>query len=193
MTRDDPNINARWGRVIVEELVRSGVRDACLSPGSRNTPLVLELANHAQVRTHSIVDERSAGFFGLGIAKASGRPVVLVCTSGSAGAHYLPAIIEANHSGVPLVALTADRPWELQEAGAGIGIVATGLTQGDVRVGRAVEEEVIAQDDEVALRRGDEGDLAGGHMIAGTGEGALADDGLAGLSAERHESEHHEA
>jgi len=119
MTHDDPNINALWGRVIVEELVRSGVRDACLSPGSRNTPLVLALANHPEVRIHSIVDERSAGFFGLGIAKAAGRPVVLVCTSGSAGAHYLPAIIEANHSGIPLVALTADRPWELQQAGAG--------------------------------------------------------------------------
>ncbi len=90
-----------------------------LSPGARNTPLVM--AFHAlrdRVQLHSVLDERSAAFVGLGLARASGSPVALSCTSGTAGAHWLPAIIEASESGLPLVAITADRPTELHDCGA---------------------------------------------------------------------------
>ncbi|MEV4419252.1 2-succinyl-5-enolpyruvyl-6-hydroxy-3-cyclohexene-1-carboxylic-acid synthase [Patulibacter sp. NPDC049589] len=105
--------------VLVDELVRSGVTDAVTSPGSRNTPLLLALAANPGLRTHAVVDERTAGFVALGIAKASGRPVILCCTSGSAVAQYLPAVVEAHHARLPLVLLTADRPAELRDVGAG--------------------------------------------------------------------------
>ncbi len=103
-------------------LIQGGVRHAVLSPGSRNTPTVLALHALAQagseVTLHSVLDERSAGFFALGLARSTGTPVVLCCTSGSAGAHYLPAIIEAFHAHIPLIVITADRPPELQGRGA---------------------------------------------------------------------------
>lgn len=89
------------------------VMDAVSSPGSRSTPLVLALDAAKTIRTHTILDERTAGFVALGLARARGRPVVLACTSGSAGAHYAPAVIEAYESGVPLLVCTADRPSEL--------------------------------------------------------------------------------
>jgi 2-succinyl-5-enolpyruvyl-6-hydroxy-3-cyclohexene-1-carboxylate synthase len=92
----------------VDELVRCGVTDACTSPGSRSTPLVLALAREPRLRAHSHVDERCAGFFALGLAKASGRPVAVACTSGTATANLLPVIV-----------LTADRPPELRDVGAG--------------------------------------------------------------------------
>lgn len=104
---------------LVEELVRSGVTDAVTSPGSRNTPLLLALAAHPGLRTHAVVDERTAAFVALGIVKASGRPAVLCCTSGSAVAQYLPTVVEAHHARLPLVLLTADRPAELRDVGAG--------------------------------------------------------------------------
>ncbi|MSW51332.1 MAG: 2-succinyl-5-enolpyruvyl-6-hydroxy-3-cyclohexene-1-carboxylic-acid synthase, partial [Actinobacteria bacterium] len=104
---------------LVDELVRGGVTDAVTSPGSRNTPLLLALARQPGVRTHAVIDERTAGFVALGIAKASGRPVVLTCTSGSAVAQYVPAVVEAHHARLPLILLTADRPAELRDVGAG--------------------------------------------------------------------------
>lgn len=113
--------NARHARVIVQQLLAQGVRDAVISPGSRNTPLVFALdaaARQNLLRVHVVLDERVAGFTALGLARRSGRPVALSCTSGSAGAHYLPAIIEAAHAGICLIALTADRPEELQRRGA---------------------------------------------------------------------------
>ncbi|MEC9440234.1 MAG: 2-succinyl-5-enolpyruvyl-6-hydroxy-3-cyclohexene-1-carboxylic-acid synthase, partial [Myxococcota bacterium] len=119
----DANPNALWARCIIEELVRSGVRDVCISPGSRSTPLTLAAASEERLRVHNHIDERSAAFFALGCAKITGQPSVLICTSGSAGAHYHPAIIEALYARVPLIALTADRPVELVGTGAGQTIV----------------------------------------------------------------------
>ena len=110
------NFNVLWARALVDELVRGGVRDAVVCPGSRSAPLALACAE--ALRVHTIVDERSAAFFALGAARASGQPVVVVATSGSAGAHFFPALLEAEASGVPLVALTADRPPELHGWGS---------------------------------------------------------------------------
>ena len=106
-----------WARVLIGSLRDAGVRDVVVSPGSRSTPYTaaaLELG----MRCTPIVDERSAGFFALGQAKVSGAPSLLICTSGTAGAHYYPAVIEASHSRTPMIVLTADRPSELQHCGA---------------------------------------------------------------------------
>lgn len=103
---------------LVDELHVLGVRDAVFSPGSRCTPLAMLFQDYGAYNTYMNVDERSAGFFALGIAKAKQQPVVLVCTSGSAMTHYYPVLIEAKHSGVPLIVLTADRPPSLQNVGA---------------------------------------------------------------------------
>lgn len=102
----------------VDELARSGVRDVCLAPGSRSTPLAVACAADRRLKTWMHIDERAAAFFALGMAKASGRPVALVCTSGTAAAEFLPAVAEALHGRAPLLVLTADRPHELRDAGA---------------------------------------------------------------------------
>ncbi|HEX7300124.1 MAG TPA: 2-succinyl-5-enolpyruvyl-6-hydroxy-3-cyclohexene-1-carboxylic-acid synthase [Solirubrobacteraceae bacterium] len=106
-------------RAFVDELARCGLAGACTSPGSRSAPLVLTLARQPGLATWSHVDERVAGFFALGLAKQTGRPAAVACTSGTAAAHYLPAVIEAREARVPLIVLTADRPPELREVGAG--------------------------------------------------------------------------
>jgi 2-succinyl-5-enolpyruvyl-6-hydroxy-3-cyclohexene-1-carboxylate synthase len=103
----------------VDELARCGMRDACTSPGSRSTPIVLSLAHERRLRCHSHIDERCSGFFALGLAKASGLPVAITCTSGTAVAELLPAVVEAHEARVPLIVLSADRPPELRELGAG--------------------------------------------------------------------------
>ena len=109
-------------RAFVDELVRCGMRVACTSPGSRCAPLVLTLAREHRLDCYSHVDERCAGFFALGLAKASGLPVAVTCTSGTAAAELLPAAIEAHEARVPLLLLTADRPPELRNNGAGQAI-----------------------------------------------------------------------
>ncbi|MBC8010648.1 MAG: 2-succinyl-5-enolpyruvyl-6-hydroxy-3-cyclohexene-1-carboxylic-acid synthase, partial [Burkholderiales bacterium] len=119
MNLDFRNTNALWCSVAAETLFLAGVRHAVISPGSRNTPLTMALVAHAGIETTPVLDERSAAFFGLGIAKRTGAPVLLVCTSGSAGAHYLPAVIEAKESGTPLIVVTADRPPEMRDCASG--------------------------------------------------------------------------
>jgi 2-succinyl-5-enolpyruvyl-6-hydroxy-3-cyclohexene-1-carboxylate synthase len=109
------------GTVLADELVRCGLREAVVAPGSRSAPLAMALFDRAQagdLRLHVRIDERSAAFTALGLAKASRRPTALVCTSGTAAAHFHAAVIEADESGVPLLVLTADRPPELRGTGA---------------------------------------------------------------------------
>ncbi len=103
---------------IVDELVRVGVHHVSVAPGSRSAPLALAVARHPRARLWMHLDERSAAFFALGLAKASRQPVALVCTSGSAAANFMPAVVEAFYARVPLVVLTADRPHELRDVGA---------------------------------------------------------------------------
>ena len=106
-------------RAFVDELVRCGMEAACTSPGSRNAPLLLALGGNPHLTCYSHVDERAAGFFALGWAKTRGQPVAVSCTSGTAAAELLPAAVEAREARVPLLLLTADRPAELRENGAG--------------------------------------------------------------------------
>lgn len=109
---------SQWAQVLLGSLVDAGVRDVIISPGSRSTPLVWAATRDPRLRCHCIIDERSAGFFALGQARISGVPSLLLCTSGSAPSHYFPAVIEARESGVPMIVLSADRPFELQHCGA---------------------------------------------------------------------------
>ena len=105
-------------RIFVDELVSRGTTHAVFCPGSRSTPLLLALNAHPGMTALAHVDERSAAYFALGIAKATRRPVAVLCTSGTAAANFLPAIVEARHSRVPLIALTADRPHQLRDTGS---------------------------------------------------------------------------
>jgi 2-succinyl-5-enolpyruvyl-6-hydroxy-3-cyclohexene-1-carboxylate synthase len=109
-------------QAFVDELARCGMRHAVTCPGSRNAPLALTLAQEPRIEAVSVIDERSAGFFALGMAKASGRPAAIACTSGTAAANLHPAVVEAWEARVPLIVLTADRPPELREVGAGQAI-----------------------------------------------------------------------
>jgi 2-succinyl-5-enolpyruvyl-6-hydroxy-3-cyclohexene-1-carboxylate synthase len=119
---DSTNANTALASAFAEELARCGLRHAVLSPGSRSTPLAHALWHQEEIETTVIVDERSAGFLAVGAAQASGAPVALLCTSGTAAANYHPAVCEADHSAVPLLVLTADRPPELRGVGAGQAI-----------------------------------------------------------------------
>lgn len=129
------NPSTAFGTVVVDELMRCGLREAVLAPGSRSAPLALALFGRAgpALRLHVRIDERSAGFLALGLAKASRRPVAVVCTSGTAAAHLHAAVIEADEAGIPLIVLTADRPPELRGTGANQTIDQLKLYGGAVR------------------------------------------------------------
>ena len=116
---DSNNVNSLWCSVLIETLVRQGLSYAVVSPGSRSAPLTMAVARTPAVEAIVAIDERSAAFHALGLARAGGKPVLLICTSGSAGAHYLPAIIEAHETGTPVIVITADRPPELRECASG--------------------------------------------------------------------------
>ena len=117
-TSDAGAANLAFARALIDELHAAGIATAVICPGSRSTPLALAIAQHQEL-PHSVhIDERNAAFHALGHAKATGRPVAIVCTSGTAGANFLPAVAEASHARVPLVILTADRPPELRAWGA---------------------------------------------------------------------------
>jgi 2-succinyl-5-enolpyruvyl-6-hydroxy-3-cyclohexene-1-carboxylate synthase len=116
---EQTNANTALASAMAEELARSGVRRAALSPGSRSTPLAVALWRQPEIEVSVILDERSAGFFALGTALATGVPAVVLCTSGSAAANLHPSVVEAHEAGVPMIVLTADRPPELRDIGAG--------------------------------------------------------------------------
>ncbi|RZV33692.1 MAG: 2-succinyl-5-enolpyruvyl-6-hydroxy-3-cyclohexene-1-carboxylic-acid synthase, partial [Chromatiales bacterium] len=152
LDRDNPaSRNARFSHAAIARLVAGSCAGFVISPGSRHTPLVMAAA-HAGVRTEVVLDERSAGFLALGWAKAAQAPVALMCTSGTAGAHYLPAVIEAWETGVPLVLITTDRPPEH------LGIGAPQTTRQDGFFAHHVKGQCIigAADDASAM-----GDLEG--------------------------------
>jgi 2-succinyl-5-enolpyruvyl-6-hydroxy-3-cyclohexene-1-carboxylate synthase len=115
------NPSTLLARVIVRQIIEAGVKDVVISPGSRNAPLSIafhQASSKGLINLHVRIDERTAAFFALGIAKASGRPVPIVCTSGTAVANYHPAVLEASHTNIPLLVLTADRPASLRKTGA---------------------------------------------------------------------------
>ena len=125
--------NTAAARALVAGLAAAGVRDACVTPGSRSTPLTVALAEQDAIRPWLHLDERSSAFFALGLARASGRPVALVCTSGTAAANFHPAVVEADLSRVPLIVCTADRPPHLRNVGAPQTIDQVGLYGVSVR------------------------------------------------------------
>ncbi|HXX78091.1 MAG TPA: thiamine pyrophosphate-binding protein, partial [Ktedonobacteraceae bacterium] len=116
--QDSANPTYLYAAVFVDELQRAGLRNVVVCPGSRSTPLAMAFAAQTAIRTWMHIDERSAAFFGLGMAKRLRQPVALLCTSGTAAANFLPALVEATLSHIPLLVLTADRPHELRDNGA---------------------------------------------------------------------------
>ncbi|MGQ9869882.1 2-succinyl-5-enolpyruvyl-6-hydroxy-3-cyclohexene-1-carboxylic-acid synthase [Leptodesmis sp.] len=121
-TIDFTNTNLLWTSILAETLYRLGLTIAIICPGSRSAPLTVAFANHPEIEAIPILDERSAAFFALGLARQRHVPVALVCTSGTAGANFFPAVIEARESQVPLLVITADRPPELRDCNAGQAI-----------------------------------------------------------------------
>ncbi|MDQ6719192.1 MAG: 2-succinyl-5-enolpyruvyl-6-hydroxy-3-cyclohexene-1-carboxylic-acid synthase [Candidatus Dormibacteraeota bacterium] len=112
------DVTQSFAATFVDELAAQGVEFACISPGSRSAPIAIALQRHPKIRVLVHIDERCGSFFGLGLAKATGKPVVLLSTSGTAAAEFHPAVVEASHSRTPLIVLTADRPPELRDVGA---------------------------------------------------------------------------
>ena len=119
MPIDFRNTNTIWASILAETLKRLGLTHCVVSPGSRSTPLVVAFSQQQEIETIPVLDERSAAFFALGIARHYGSPVALICTSGTAGANLYPGIIEAKQSRVPLLVLTADRPAEMRDCSSG--------------------------------------------------------------------------
>ncbi len=119
------NINLIWASLIVEECLRKGADTFFLSPGARCTPLTLAVARHPEARTVQHFDERGLGYAAIGFSRATGRPGVVICTSGTAVSNLTPAVVEASCDGLPMILLTADRPFELRECGANQSIPQT--------------------------------------------------------------------
>jgi 2-succinyl-5-enolpyruvyl-6-hydroxy-3-cyclohexene-1-carboxylate synthase len=138
-------LNFQWAFSLIHNFSLHGADQAVISPGSRSTPLALACEKHTQIKTWVQIDERSAAFFALGLAQSSAKPVILVCTSGTAVANWFPAVIEANYSSIPLLLLSADRPEELQHCGANQTIDQTYLFGTHVRKYIALEhaEELL--------------------------------------------------
>jgi 2-succinyl-5-enolpyruvyl-6-hydroxy-3-cyclohexene-1-carboxylate synthase len=145
----DPNLNALWCRAIAEELKRAGVKHAVLCPGSRNSPLLHALHSQFGDACLSHVDERSAGFIALGLARASDERVAVCVTSGSALANLLPAVVEADAAELPLVIISADRPWELIACGAPQAMEQRGIFSDFMRTSLSLGEPTATA---VALR-----------------------------------------
>lgn len=135
---DTGTLNLLWSQTLVAGLVAAGTTHAVISPGSRSTPLALAMLRQPGLQCTVVVDERSAAFFALGIAKTSRRPVLVLATSGTAPANWLPAVIEASQAGVPLILISADRPPELQGCGANQTIDQIGLFGSHVRASHAL-------------------------------------------------------
>ena len=110
------DVTQSFAATFVDELAAQGIEYACVSPGSRSAPLAMAFQRHPKIRVLMHIDERSGSFFGVGLAKSTGKPVVLLCTSGTAAAEFHAAVVEASYSRTPLIVLTADRPPELQGA-----------------------------------------------------------------------------
>lgn len=147
---DQGLVNLRWAFALVDGLAAAGVRRVVISPGSRSTPLVLACDRHPAIKTHVILDERSAAFFALGQSLADATPSAVIATSGSAPAHWYPAVLEASASKLPLILLSADRPAELQNWGANQTTDQQRLFGSHVR---AFHQAGPAEDDDAALRQ----------------------------------------
>jgi len=147
-----PNLNTLWARVLVDELARAGLRHVCISPGSRSAPLVFAFAEHPDIVDHSIVDERSSAFFALGLARALGEPVALLCTSGTAAANFLPAICESGRDRIPLLVLTGARPPEDHDCGVQQVMDQHHLYGRQVRAFHALPQPEVRADKLAALR-----------------------------------------
>ena len=128
-----PNRNLLWAGVLLDELARAGVREVVLAPGYRSAPLVMAASADSRLRIFTLLDERSAAFFALGLGKRTGRPAAVITTSGTAVANLFPAVVEASHSEAPLLLLTADRPHRLRGADANQAIDQTRMFGGYVR------------------------------------------------------------
>ena len=138
MTVTTADINWNWAWALMDALSGTGLCHVVFSPGSRSTPLTLAALRHPHLTTHAVLDERSAGFFALGLIKATGQPVAVIATSGSAIANWFPAIVEADLAKLPLIALSADRPPELQDCGANQTMPQMGLFGQAVRYSQSL-------------------------------------------------------
>lgn len=147
---DQGRCNLDWCLALLDGLASAGVEQVVLSPGSRNTPLTLAAVLHPQLEHHVAVDERAGAFFALGIAMLTRKPVVLICTSGTAVANWFPAVVEANQQQIPLILLSADRPWELQQCMANQSMDQVKLFGSHVR---AFHQLPVADFSRTAMRR----------------------------------------
>ena len=134
------SLNYKWAFSLIHYFSLLGITEVVISPGSRSTPLALACEKHPAINTWIQIDERSAGFFALGLAQKTQQAVIVICTSGSAVANWFPAVVEANHSYIPLLLLSADRPAELHHCGANQTIAQQGIFSSHVRESLTLED-----------------------------------------------------